>query len=100
MKEKVTPNLRYERHLSPTFQQVLNTIGKDVLPDYDYGLQKDHVLCTVTDNAPNMVSMVNQLNERPREGSSTTEQSAAEIQEHSGASPTNQLVVCDDLDYI
>jgi len=32
----------------------------------DYGIQKDHVLCIVTDNASNMVSTVKQLNERPR----------------------------------
>jgi len=57
---------------------------KDVLQGY--GIQKDHVLSIVTDNASNMVSMVKQLNERPREGSNTKEESAAEIQKQSGAS--------------
>jgi len=44
-----------------------------------------------------MVSLVKQLNERPRKGSSTTDESAVEIQEQSGASHSNQLIVCDDL---
>jgi len=47
----------------------------------------------VTDNASNVVSIVKQLNARP----STTEESAAKIQEQSGASHTNQLIVCDDF---
>ena len=59
----------------------------------DYVLQKDRVLCIVTDNGSNMVNMVKQLNERPREGSS----SAEENQEQSGTSHSNQLIVCDDL---
>ena len=67
---------------------------KDVL--HDCGLQKDHVLCIVTYNASNMVSMVKKLNKRPRDGSSTTEESAAKIHEKSGASHSNQLIVCDD----
>jgi len=75
--------------------EFLTQLQKDVLQDY--GLQKEHVLCIVTYNASNMVSMVKQLNKRPREGSSTTEESVAEIQEHSGASQSNQLIVCDYL---
>ena len=63
----------------------------------DYGIQNDHVLCIVTDNASNMVSMVIQLSERPRKGFNTTEESAAELQKQSGASHSNQLIVCDDL---
>jgi len=64
----------------------------------DYGLQKDHVLCIVTDNAFNMVKMAKKLNnEPPREGSSTTEESAAEIQEKPGASHSNKLILCDDF---
>jgi len=47
----------------------------------DYGIQKDDVLCIVTDNVSCMVSMVKQLNEQPREGSNTMEESAAEIEE-------------------
>jgi len=35
--------------------------------------RRTHVLCIITDNAVNIVSMVKQLNERPREGSSTNE---------------------------
>jgi len=55
-------------------------------------------LSIVTDNnASNMVSLVKQLNERPRKGSSTTDESAVEIQEQSGDSHSNQLIVCDDL---
>jgi len=68
---------------------------KDVLQDYV--LQKDRVLCIVTDNGSNMVNMVKQLNERPREGSSSAEESAVENQEQSGTSHSNQLIVCDDL---
>jgi len=52
----------------------LTQLEKDVLQDY--GLQKDHVLCIVTDNKSNMVSMVKQLNQRPPQWSSTTEESA------------------------
>ena len=74
---------------------VLTQLGKYVLQDY--GLQKDQVLCIVTDNASSMVSMVKQLNKRSREESSTTEESGAEIQEQSGDSNSNQLVKCDDL---
>jgi len=71
---------------------------KNVLQDY--GIQKDHALCIVTDNASNMVSMVEKLNERPREGSNTSEESAAEIQEQSEASHSSQLIICDDLTII
>jgi len=60
----------------------------------DYGVQKDHALCIVTNNASNMVGRVKQLIERPREGSNTTEESAAEIQEQSEASHSNQLINC------
>jgi len=71
-------------------------LEKDVLQDY--GLQKDHVLCIVTNNnESNMLNIVKQLSERPREGSSTTEERAAEIQEQSGAGHSDQLIVCDDL---
>jgi len=46
--KKLHQNLSYRRHSSPTFQQILHTIlVKDVLQDY--GIQKDHVLCIVTD---------------------------------------------------
>jgi len=41
--------------------------------------------------------MAKQLNERPREGSSATEESAAEIQEQAGNSHSYQLIVCDDF---
>jgi len=41
-----------------------------------------------------MVGRVKQLIERPREGSNTTEESAAEIQEQSEASHSNQLINC------
>ena len=44
----------------------LTQLEKDVLQDY--GLQKYHVLCIVTDNSSNMVSIVKQVNERPSEG--------------------------------
>jgi len=63
----------------------------------DNGIQKDHALRIVIDNASNMVGMVKQLNEQPREGSNTTEESAAEIQEQSEVSCGNKLIVCDDL---
>jgi len=43
-----------------------------------------------------VVSIVKQLSERP----SSTEESAAKIQEQSGASHTNQLIVCDDFTMI
>ena len=76
----------------------LTQLEKDVLQMN--GLQKGHVLCIVTDNASNMVSMVKQLNERPREGSSVTEESAAKVQEKSGASHNNKFFVCDDLSII
>lgn len=55
----------------------LKQLVKEVLQDF--GIQKDHVLCIVTDNASNMLSMVKKLNER--EDSSITEECAAEIQE-------------------
>jgi len=43
--------------------------------------------------------MFKQLYEQPRgEGSNTTKQSAAKIQEQSEASDRNQLIVCDDFD--
>ena len=38
--------------------------------------------------------------EQPREGSSNIEESAAEIQEQSGASHGNQLIACHDLTII
>jgi len=60
-------------------------------------LKNDHVLCVVTNNESNMVSMVKQLNQRLREGSGTTEESGAEIQEQSRASHSNQIIVCDHL---
>ena len=60
----------------------LTQLVKDLLQDN--GIQKDHVLCIVTANASSMVNMIKQLNERPREGSNTTEESAVEIQEQSG----------------
>jgi len=43
------------------------------------------------------MSVVKKLNEQPIEGASTTEESAAEFQEKSGAHHSNQLIVCDDL---
>ena len=41
----------------------LKQLVKDVL--HDYGIEKSHVLCIVTDNASNMLSMVKKLNEEP-----------------------------------
>ena len=55
----------------------------------DYGIEKDHVLCIVTDNASNMLSMIKQLNERPKEGSNTTEECAVEIQEEQPGSSSH-----------
>jgi len=40
-------------------------------------------------NASNMASMIKKLNERPREGSNTKDESAADIQEQSGDSRSN-----------
>ena len=65
----------------------LTQLVKDELQDN--GVQiLDHVLCIITDNTFNMVThhsllviRVKQLNERPREGSNSSEKSAAEILE-------------------
>jgi len=95
MKKKIHVNLRYIRDTQAQYSsKFLTQLAKDVLQDY--GLHKDCVLCTVTDNAFNMVSVVKQLNERPRKGSSTMEESPAEIREQAEARPSHQLIVSDD----
>jgi len=98
MKEKITSKILAIRsihgHHSSKF---LTQLVKDML--LDYGIQKNHVLCFGTIKCVHMMSMVKQLNEQPGEGSNTAEESAAEIQEQSAASLSNQLILCDDYNW-
>ena len=61
------------QHSSNFLKQLVNNVLKD------YGIQKKHVLCIVTDNASNMLSMVKKINERPKEDSSSTKEFEAQI---------------------
>ena len=79
----------------PNFNLIISRHRKELRGTLGHGLCVNPSL-----NASNTVSMVKQLNERPRKGSSTTEESAAEIQEQSGVSHSNQQIVRDDLTII
>lgn len=74
----------------------LKQLVKEVLQEF--GIQKDHVLCIVTDNASNMLSMVKRLNEREDSGITESEECAEEIQEEQpGPSHSRQPIDLDDL---
>ena len=64
----------------------------------DYGIQKEHVLCIVTDNASNMLSMVKKINERPKKDSIISKEFEAQIQEEQlGSSHSSQQMDWNEL---
>ena len=80
------------QHSSNFLKQLVNNVLKD------YGIQKEHVLCIVTNNASNMLSMVKKINERPKEDSSSTKEFEAQIQEEQpGSSHSSQRMDWDEL---
>ena len=92
----ITKNLAVKdteaQHSSNFLKQLLNNVLKD------YGIQKEHVLCIVTDNASNMLSMVKKMNERPKEDSIITKEFEAQIQEEQpGSSHSSQRMDWDEL---